>query len=169
MKLLIRTIIGQVSLVSSLFFGTSSNLHRYCFALLGKAGQCNPTAMPESRGLCEESVHMQLSKVQTAGSLSRVDDISEALFEGSVEVSPNQADRDSVVMISEYSDRDSVVMISEYVDYANVTVLACVGGKSNLEHFSVHIFGSNYSTNSSVFYSEVYIVTVVRSCVYLCT
>lgn len=54
---------------------------------------------------------------------------------------------------SQYND---VILISEYVQSAdNTTILACVGGKTKLEHFSIHVFGSNYSSNSNAYYNEV--------------
>lgn len=48
------------------------------------------------------------------------------------------------------------VVISEYVSMAdNSTVLACVGGKTKLEYFSMHVFRSNYSMDSGIQYTEV--------------
>lgn len=48
------------------------------------------------------------------------------------------------------------VVISEYRQCAdNATLLACVSGKTKLEHYSIHTFGSNYSLNSDVKYFEV--------------
>ncbi|KAJ1384269.1 hypothetical protein B484DRAFT_426057, partial [Ochromonadaceae sp. CCMP2298] len=47
------------------------------------------------------------------------------------------------------------VVIHEFVSRAdNSTLLACVGEKYKLEHFSCHVFGSNYSANASVAYLQ---------------
>ena len=47
-------------------------------------------------------------------------------------------------------------VVSSYVNLAdNEIVLACVGGKSKLEIFSMYVHGTNYTENASVYYSEV--------------
>jgi hypothetical protein len=55
----------------------------------------------------------------------------------------------------ERKNRTNDVVIHEYVSLEGTTLLACVGGQNKLEHFSNHVFGSNYTANASVLYSQI--------------